>query len=298
MRIIVAGSSGYIGTALVRRLREAGHELLRLVRREPDRPDEVHWRPDRQDLDPNVVDGAQAVINLTGAGIGDRRWTGEYRKLLRSSRVNPTQALAKAITLATDPPRVLLNASAVGYYGDAGDTELDESAPPGTDFLGGLCQDWEAATQPAEEAGIRVVHLRTGLVLGPGGLLKPLLRLYRVGLGGRLGSGRQWMPWISLADEVGAIEFLLDAERVSGAANLTGPAPVRNSEFTRTLGELLRRPAVLPVPAVALRVAIGEFGPESLASQRAVPAALTAAGYPFRHDTLTAALSWVLAGSA
>jgi uncharacterized protein len=297
MRILVAGSSGYIGSALVRQLREAGHTVVRLVRREPDRPDEVYWRPNSDDLDPGVVDGTGAAINLAGAGVGDRRWTDEVKKLLRSSRVNATAALARAVSIAADPPRVLLNASAVGYYGEAGDTELPESAPPGTGFFPELAQAWEAATQPAEQVGVRVVHLRSGLVLGPGGgMLQPLLRLYRLGLGGRLGSGRQWMPWVSLADEVGAIEFLLDADGVAGAVNLTGPAPVRNAEFNRSLARLLHRPAVLPVPAVAIRLVLGEFGAEILRSQRVLPTALAAAGYPFRHATLGDALAWAVRG--
>ncbi len=295
MRIVVAGSSGYIGSALLDRLRAAGHDVVRLVRREPDQPDEVYWRPNQEDLDPAVVRGADAVINLAGAGVGDQRWTEEYKRLLRSSRVNSTQALAKAVALSTDPPPVLLNASAVGYYGDRGDTELTEASEPGEGFFPELCQAWEAATEPATQAGVRVVHLRTGLVLGPdSGLLKPLVRLFRLGLGGRMGSGRQWMPWISLADELGAIEFLLGAEDVSGPANLTGPAPVRNAEFAGTLGKILHRPAALPAPAAAMRVAVGEFAGEALASQRVMPATLAAAGYPFRHTSVESALTWSL----
>src|SRR5947209_157153 len=259
MRIVVGGSSGFIGTALVDRLRGSGHEVLRLVRRDPAGEDEVAWRPSVEPLDPAVLDGADAAVNLAGVGVGDHRWNEAYKALIRSSRLNSTGALATAVAAAAAPPRVLLNASAVGYYGDTGDREVDESAPPGTGYFPTVCQAWEAATQPAEDAGIRVAHLRTGLVLGPGGgLLKPMLPLFRLGLGGRLGSGRQWMPWISLADEVAAIEFLLSADAVTGAVNLTGPAPVTNAEFTRTLGRVLHRPAVLPVPVAALRVVLGE----------------------------------------
>lgn len=296
MRIVVAGSSGYIGTALLHRLNAAGHQIVRLVRSAPEQPDEVRWYPDQQRLDPGVLDGAQAVINLAGAGVGDQRWTPEYRALLRSSRIDPTTALAHGIAAASDPPRVLLNASAVGFYGDAGDTELNEASPPGQGFLADLCQAWEQATQPARDAGARVVQLRTGLLLGPhSGLLKRLLPIFELGLGGRLGSGRQWMPWISLADEVAAIEFLLGTDDLSGPVNLTGPAPVRNAEFARTLGLVLHRPALLPVPAAVLRLVLGEFAGESLASQRAMPAALATAGYPFQHDNLAAALGWALA---
>ncbi len=295
MRIVVAGASGFIGTALVDRLRTAGHELVRLVRRDSEQPDEVPWRPMVEPLDPAVVDGADAAINLAGAGVGDHRWNEPYKALLRASRVSSTQALAAAIAEAAAPPRVLLNGSAVGYYGDTGDTEVDESTPAGDGFFPELCRAWEEATAPAEAAGIRVAHLRTGLVLGPdGGLLRPVVRLFRFGLGGRLGNGRQWFPWISLADVVAAMEFLLTADDVTGAVNLTGPAPVTNTEFTRTLAGVLHRPAILPVPVFALRLVLGEFGAESVRSQRVLPAVLTEAGYRFTHPDLTAALRWSL----
>ena len=228
MRIVVAGSSGYIGTALLHRLNAAGHQIVRLVRSAPEQPDEVRWYPDQQRLDPGVLDGAQAVINLAGAGVGDQRWTPEYRALLRSSRIDPTTVLAHGIAAASDPPRVLLNASAVGFYGDAGDTELNEASPPGQGFLADLCQAWEQATQPARDAGARVVQLRTGLLLGPhSGLLKRLLPIFELGLGGRLGSGRQWMPWISLADEVATLTKPLSAypvptDPIDGVSGLRG----------------------------------------------------------------------------
>jgi uncharacterized protein (TIGR01777 family) len=236
------------------------------------------------------VDGADAAINLAGVGVGDHRWSTEYKKLLRSSRINSTDALAIAIAGAERPPRVLLNASAVGFYGDTGDTETDESGPAGTGFFPELCKDWEATTGPARQAGIRVVHLRSGLVLGlGGGLLKPMLPLFKLGLGGRMGNGRQWMPWISLADWLGAVEFLLTAD-IPGPVNVVGPAPVRNAEFARAFGRVLHRPALLPEPGFALRIAVGEFGLEALASQRIMPAALTAAGYGFEHRDVGAAL--------
>jgi uncharacterized protein (TIGR01777 family) len=295
MRIVIGGASGFLGRPLVERLRAAGHDVVRLVRREPSAPDELPWRPSQEALDPSVVDGADAAINLAGVGVGDHRWTEDYRRLIRSSRLNSTQTLARCIAAAAKPPRVLLNASAVGYYGDTGDREVDEAAPAGSGYFPELCQAWEAATAPAEEAGIRVVHLRSGPVLGPGGgLLGPMLPLFKLGLGGPLGNGRQWMPWISRADELGAIEFLLSADRVTGAVNLTGPAPVPNKEFARTLGRVLHRPALLPVPALALRVVIGEFGPESIISQRVLPAVLAGAGYRFQHSDLESALRWVV----
>jgi uncharacterized protein (TIGR01777 family) len=294
MRIVIGGASGFLGRPLVRRLRDSGHEVVRLVRREPAAPDEVAWRPNQEALDPAVVDGADAAINLNGVGVGDRRWSEEYKRLIRASRVNPTGTLARAVAAAPRPPRVLLNASAVGYYGDTGDGEVDEAGEPGSGYFPEVCQAWEAATAPAEEAGIRVAHLRSGLVLGPGGgLLGPMLPIFRLGLGGPLGNGRQWMPWISLADELAAIEFLLTAD-VTGAVNLTGPAPVRNRDFARTLGRVLHRPAVLPVPALALRLVVGEFGREAVVSQRVLPAVLAGAGYRFEHSDLEAALRWAL----
>ena len=295
MRIVVGGSSGFIGTALVDRLRAAGHDIVRLVRRDSAAPDEVTWRPSVAPLDPSTVDGADAVVNLAGVGVGTHRWNAAFKALIRASRVNSTETLAAAVAAAEAPPRVLLNASAVGFYGDTGDREVDESGPAGDGYFPDVCRAWEAATEAAEVAGIRVAHLRTGLVLGPGGgLLKPLLPLYRFGLGGPLGNGRQWMPWISLADEVAAIEFLLTADAVTGAVNLTGPAPVTNREFARTLGRVLHRPAVLPVPAFALRIAVGEFGAEAVRSQRVLPAVLAGAGYRFQHADLESALRWSL----
>lgn len=295
MRVVVAGSSGFLGTALVERLREAGHEVVRLVRRDATGPDEVRWSPNTEPLDPSVLDGTDAVVNLAGTGVGEHRWNDAYKALIRTSRVNPTEALANAIGAAEQPPAVLLNASAVGYYGDTGDREVDESAPPGHGYFPDVCQAWEAATAPAEAAGIRVAHLRTGLVLGPGaGLLKPMLPLFRFGLGGPMGNGRQWMPCVSLLDWAQAAEFLLTAD-VTGAVNLTGPVPVRNKDFAGTLGRVLRRPAILPVPGFALRLVLGEFGREALASQRVLPAVLTGAGYRFTHPDLESALRWSLA---
>jgi uncharacterized protein len=235
------------------------------------------------------------VINLAGAGVGDHRWTPEYKNLLRTSRVNATEALAGALARATNPPKVLVNASAVGFYGDTGDREVDESTPAGEGFFPELCQAWEAATKLAVEAGVRVVCVRTGLVLTKGGgLLKPALPLFRFGLGGRWGSGRFWWPWISLLDELRAIEYLLTAEQVSGPVNLTGPAPVRNADFAKTLGRVVHRPAVVRTPGFALRIVAGEFAKEALTSQRVVPARLTDAGFQFTHPDLTSALRWAI----
>jgi uncharacterized protein (TIGR01777 family) len=294
VRVVVAGSSGLIGTALVAHLREGGHEVLRLVRRSPAAPDERGWDPAAARIDPGTFDGVDAVVNLNGAGVADRPWSGARRQLLRDSRVVPTEVLAAAVAEHGIP--ALLNGSAVGYYGDAGGVAVDESAPSGSGFLAGLVRDWEAAAEPARTAGARVLSLRTGLVLSPsGGLLGPLKLLYRFALGGRIGSGNQYMPWISLDDEVGAIRFLVENATVDGPVNLTGPLPVTNADFTRALAHAVGRPAPLAVPAAVIRTLAGPQGVEMLLyGQRAVPAKLEAAGYRFRHATLDEALAAAL----
>jgi uncharacterized protein (TIGR01777 family) len=294
MKVAITGSSGLIGTALAPALRADGHEVVRLVRRTPRTADEHRWAPDHRQLAPSVLADVDAVVNLAGVGVGDHRWTAAYRRQILASRVDSTAtvstALAEAAGADPDRPRVLLSASGIGYYGDTGDREVDESAPAGHDFLADVCQQWEAATAPAAAAGVRVVLLRTGLVLAEGGMMGRLRPLFRLGLGGKLGSGRQYWPWISLRDEVDAIRFLLTSD-VSGPVNLTGPAPVTNAEFTRTLGRVLHRPAVLPVPGIALSVVLGQFARVGvLAGQRAVPGALTAAGFAHTHRDLDSAL--------
>jgi uncharacterized protein (TIGR01777 family) len=297
MRILVTGASGLIGTALVPALREDGHEVTRLVRRAPTAADEARWDPANHVLDPALVAETDAVIHLSGAGVGDRRWSEQYRRTLRDSRIESTRTVAAALAAAPARPRVLLAGSAVGWYGDTGDRVVEESAPAGTGFFAELCRDWEAATRAAVEAGVRVVNLRTGLVCAPGGgLLGKLAPLFKAGLGGRLGSGRQYTPWISLRDVLGIIRFLLATEELHGPVNLTGPEPVTNAEFTRLLAATVHRPAVLPVPRVALRIAVGEFADEGvLAGQRAVPAVLLRHEYPFQDEDAAAALSWALA---
>jgi uncharacterized protein (TIGR01777 family) len=301
LRIAIAGGSGLIGSALVPRLREDGHEVLRLVRRTPRTADEHRWDPQHHRVDLELLRDLDAVINLAGTPIRPRPFTAGYKKQLMDSRVDATTTLSEglAAVAAADPgrQRVLLNASAVGYYGDTGNRLVDESAPPGTDFLAQVCARWEAATAPAEAAGVRVVKLRTGLVIGQGAMLTKILGLvFRAGLGGRMGSGQQYWPWISLDDEVGAIRFLLTSA-VSGPVNLTAPAPVTNAEFTRALASAVHRPAVLPVPAFAVSLGLGEFGRSSvLAGQRAVPEVLGDAGYSFTHTELGPALQEALAG--
>ncbi|MDQ2880449.1 MAG: TIGR01777 family oxidoreductase [Actinomycetota bacterium] len=295
MRVAIAGSSGVIGTALVRQLRQAGHEVLRLVRGRPRGPDERAWDPSAATMDAGTLDGVDAVVNLCGSAMADRRWSGEVKQAIRDSRIPPTEVLAIAVAEHRVP--VLVNASGVGYYGDTGDREVDETAPVGAGFLAQVCRDWEAATAAAQRAGARVVRLRTGLVISPtGGLMGQLKPLFAVGLGARLGSGAQYMPWISLDDEVGAIRFALEHDEVSGPVNLSGPDPVTNEEFTKAVGEAMHRPTPLVVPGFALRLARGaELVDEMvLMGQRAVPAVLLRHRYPFQHSTLPAALGAAL----
>jgi uncharacterized protein len=289
MRVVVAGSSGLIGSALVDALGAAGHDVTRLVRRRTSAPDERTWDPPAGKVDGDVLDGADAVVNLCGAPIATRRWSHARKQVLLNSRVEPTEVLASAVAEHRIP--VLVNASAVGYYGDGGDRVLDESAPRGRGFLADLCGDWEAATRRAEDAGVRVVRLRTGHVLSrKGGLLGMLRPLFSLALGARLGNGRQYMPWITLSDHLAAIRFAMETEALSGPVNSCAPNPVTNIEFTRTLGRVVNRPAPWFVPRTALRLAVGEDAGEILYSQRTVPKALTDNGFVFGHARLEDAL--------
>ncbi|HSB86930.1 MAG TPA: TIGR01777 family oxidoreductase [Ilumatobacteraceae bacterium] len=295
MRIVISGASGLIGTALTQRLSADGHTTVRLVRR-PAQHGEASWDPHSGRLDPAVLEDCDAVVNLSGAGIGDRRWTDEYKRELLSSRIEGTGLLANTMASLDHPPAVFISGSAIGWYGDRGDEDLDESSPPGSDFLSDLCQRWEAATAPAERAGIRTVHIRTGIVLSRrGGSLKKQLPLFKLGIGGRFGSGRQWQSWISIDDEVGAICHLLSAD-VGGPVNLTAPNPVTNAEFTTTLGNVLHRPTLVPTPMLAPKLLFGAELANTLllSSQRVHPAKLSASGYEFRQATLDAALHAVL----
>lgn len=290
--IAVAGSSGLIGTALVTALRAADNRVLRIVRRAPASSDELRWDPDRDEFDPTLLEDVDAVVNLCGVSVGEKRWSGAFKQSLRDSRISPTEVLAGAVAEAGIP--VLVNASAVGFYGDTGGRIVDESAPAGAGFLPRLCLDWENATLPAYDAGARVVLVRTGLVLAPaGGVLSRLRPVFAAGLGGRLGSGRQYMPWISLEDQVRALMFALDSDGISGPVNFTGPAPVTNSEFTTAFGRALGRPTPMVVPGFALRALVGEFADEGLLSgQRAIPAALENARFTFHHNTIGEALAY------
>ena len=293
MRVVLAGASGLIGAALKTQLREHGHRVDVLLRHATTEPGTDSWDPAHDRVDPNFLAGADAVVCLSGVGVGDHRWTDSYKKQIVQSRVDSVGTLARS--LAEFPgPRALICASAIGYYGDTGDEVVREDHPPGETFLSGVCRQWETAADPAREAGVRVVHLRTGLVLaGSGGMLKRLKPIALLGAAGKLGSGRQYWPWISLADEVAAIRFLVERD-VTGPANLTGPAPVRNAEFMDVLGRVLHRPTVLPTPALAIKAVLGEFAEDVLTGQNAVPAVLTDAGFDFRHPDVESALRWAL----
>lgn len=293
MRIAVTGASGLIGTPLVVSLRAHGHDVVRLVRRSPSAPDERAWDPASRRLDPAAVADRDAVVHLAGAGVADRRWTKAYRAEVLGSRIQGTRAVAEAVAgaCAARPP-VLLSASAIGWYGDTGDRMTDETGPTGTGFLADVCRQWEAATGPAQRAGARVAHLRTGIVLsGSGGALATQRPIFRLGLGAPLGSGKQWVSWISLADEVAAIRHLLQAD-VEGPVNLVGPAPVTNREFTKVLGRVLRRPTLpVPVPGPVLKAALGGFATEGvLVGQRLLPTVLERSGFAFAHRDLETAL--------
>ncbi|MER7936733.1 MULTISPECIES: TIGR01777 family oxidoreductase [unclassified Streptomyces] len=281
-RIAVAGASGLIGKALVGSLRADGHEVVRLVRRAADGPGEVCWDPEGQYVDTAGLAGCDAVVNLAGAGIGDRRWTDAYKRRIRDSRVLGTAALAKAVAALDEPPRVFVSGSAMGFYGETGDRAVDEDAPAGDGFLPSLCVEWEEAAAPAREAGVRTVFVRTGLVVARGGgAWGRLFPLFKAGLGGRLGDGRQYWSFIALHDEVAAIRFLLDTDGLEGPFNLTAPEPLTNREITAAMARVLRRPALFPVPAAALQVALGEMAGDVLGSQRVVPKRLLESGFTF-----------------
>jgi uncharacterized protein (TIGR01777 family) len=293
MRVVVAGSSGMIGTELVSALRRDGHEVRRLVRRSTSAPDERSWDPPAGKIEDGVWEGVDAVVNLCGAPITLNRLSAARKQVIADSRIEPTEVLASAIAEYNIP--VLVNASAVGYYGDHGTRVIDESTPAGKGFLSTMCQNWEAATQPAADAGTRVVRLRTGLVLSKeGGLLAPLRLLFTVMLGGRLGDGQQYMPWIHHDDEIAAILFALKTDSVRGPINLVAPNPVTNAEFTKAFGAAMGRPAPWVAPKFALRLALGELADEgALASQRVTPKALLDNGFEFAYSEVNEALGTV-----
>ena len=293
--IAIAGSSGLIGSALVSALRATDRRVLRIVRRAPSNADEVFWNPDTGEFDSSALAGVDAVVNLCGVNVGEKRWSGAFKQILRDSRIGPTEVLSAAVVEAGVP--TLINASAVGYYGDTRGRIADETAPAGEGFMAQLCDDWEAATSFARHDGTRVVLVRTGLVLAPAaGIMGRSGPLFSFGLGARLGNGHQYMSWISLEDEVRALLFAISHDDVAGPVNLTGPAPVTNSEFTAALGRTVNRPTPLIVPGFALRTLLGEFAEEGLlGGQRAIPAALERAGFVFHHNTIGEALAFATA---
>jgi uncharacterized protein (TIGR01777 family) len=294
VRLLLAGASGLIGRALADSSRAAGDEVHRLVRRPAAAADEIEWHPDAGQFDPERLDGIDAVVCLSGVGVGDHRWTPAYKREILASRIGPVGTLAGAIAARADagaPVPTLVTASAVGYYGETGDREVDESAPNGDGFLAEVCRMWESATRPAAAAGARVVQLRSGIVLARRGpVLARMLPLFRLGVGGPLGNGRQYWSWITLTDEIAAIRFILASDELTGPVNLSAPTPVTNAEFTRTLARLVHRPAIVPAPAAALRAVLGGFSTEILSSQRVLPAKLLAAGFEFTQPDLETGL--------
>ena len=322
-KYLLSGASGMLGSAIRREFTRRELETLKLVRPDPklhpttqrptapDRPafrsvavalsGEVPWNPSSAPAvpHPELLEGVTAAIHLSGVNLAAHRWTPEYKRQIVASRIDSTRAIATTLAGLGKPPATLLVASAVGIYGDRGDELLDESSPSGSSFLARLCCDWESAAEPARQAGIRVVHLRFGVVVGdrenPGALAR-VFRIFGLGFGGRLGSGQQWMPWVSLTDLVSAVFFLLDNPSIYGAVNVTAPNPVTNAQFTQALAREMHRPAPLPVPAAALRLVFGEMADEALlASTRAYPARLTAAGFQFENPTIDLALAAALA---
>lgn len=298
--IAITGASGLIGTALSSSLRARGDRVVHLVRRTPTAPEELpggvseaQWDPSAGELDPAHLEGVDAVVHLAGAGIGDHRWTDDYKAAILNSRIEGTTAVATAVAALDAPPR-LLSGSAVGYYGDRGSDVLTEESALGEGFLAEVCRDWEQATWRAEQAGSSVAHLRTGIVLSPdGGAMAKTMPLAKAGLSGPLGSGKQFWAWITLHDEVRAIEFLLAQGDITGAVNLCAPSPDTQRAVAKALGAQLGRPAVLPAPTFALKVALGQMAGEILGSQRALPTVLTDAGFTWDHRDLDAAMTWL-----
>ncbi len=293
MLIVISGASGFVGRAVTAQLRENGHDVRRLVRRAATLPNEISWDPARRALDPAALEGADVVINLAGENIGAGRWTVRRRAAIRSSRINATATLVAAVTQSATRPSVWLNASAIGCYGDRGDEVLTEDSPLGQGFLPEVCRDWETEANRVQASGVRVACLRLGLVLAQeGGALAKMRPVFRLGLGGRLGSGRQWMSWVHRDDVVQVVLRALADDRYAGPINVVAPEAVRNSDFTRALGRAWKRPTALPVPGWALRLAFGDMADATLlASSRVVPAKLSGLGYVFRFGSLESALA-------
>jgi uncharacterized protein (TIGR01777 family) len=304
MKILISGSHGLVGSALSSSLKGDGHEVFALVRHAPNSASEVEWYPDRGSLALSGMEGMDAVVHLAGESIASGRWTDEKKKRIRDSRVKATTVLAEALGNLREPPRTLISASAIGYYGDRGDLILTEGNAPGNDFLAGVCVEWEQATESAPRKGIRVIKARFGVILSPdGGALQKMLTPFRMGLGGRVGSGKQWMSWIALDDVVSGLRLILTndvaAESLSGPVNFVAPNPVTNAEFTKTLGKVLSRPTIFPIPAFGVRLVFGEMADALLlASQRVSPDRLKQAGFEFKYPNLEGALKHALTQSS
>jgi uncharacterized protein (TIGR01777 family) len=292
MRIVMAGSSGFLGTRLRTHLAAEGHDVVRLVRREPTAPDQVRWWPEQGVVDTDLLLSADAVVNLSGAGVQDKRWNEAYKQVLRASRIEPTRTLARAIAELPDERQpALISQSGVNFYGDRGDEILNEDSLPGEGFLSELAIAWEASTAKAEDAGARVVKLRTGVPLDKsGGLLRAMLLPFRLGVGGKLAGGHTWMTPMSMLDWLGVVTFLLERDDIAGPVNVVGPRPVRNAELTAALGRALHRPTIAPIPGFAIRALYGGVADDFLTSHRAVPRVLTEAGYQFQHPDVDAML--------
>lgn len=297
MRLLLSGSHGLVGKALITRLEADSHEIFRLVRHAPSSESEIEWSPDRYSIALARLEGFDAVIHLAGESIAEGRWNEEKKKRIRQSRVKGTKLLADAMANLSRPPKTLISASAVGYYGNRGDEPLTETSAPGNDFLSEVCVEWEKATDLAAEKGIRVVNTRFGIILSPdGGALAKMLTPFRMGVGGKIGSGKQWMSWIALEDVVEGLMYALTNESLRGPVNFVAPNPVTNAEFTKTMGRLLSRPTLFPIPAFAARIAFGEMADALLlSSQRVAPMRLKEADYRFSYSELKQALSHVLA---
>lgn len=296
MKVVLTGASGLLGQALAQSFASGGHEVLKLVRRPPSSPDEARWDPAGGQVDPGALRGAGLVVHLAGAGLGDRPWTAAHRREVMDSRVDGTTTIARAAGDAG--VQTLLSASGVGYYGNPGDRELDESAPRGNTYIAEIAARWEESTAPARDAGVRVVLLRTAVVLSAkGGAYGRLLPIFRLGLGGRLGSGRQWWSWVALDDYVRAVRFLADHDDISGPVNISAPVPLTNADMTAAMGRVLHRPAVAWVPGFALRLPLRDFAEDLLGGQRVVPRRLLDAGFAFAHPEFEAALRETLAAA-
>jgi uncharacterized protein (TIGR01777 family) len=294
MKVLVIGGSGFVGSALTRELSGAGHDIVVSTRKKTTSGNRLSWNPPEL-IAPDVISTFDAVINLAGENIFSERWTSAKKERIRSSRVDTTKALVESMSASTKRPDVLINASAIGYYGPHGDEDVNEETPPGGDFLAGLCEEWEAAALQAKELGIRVVIPRFGIILGEGGgALSKMLGPFKAFVGGYIGSGKQWMSWVHIDDITGFIRYALENKSVPGPFNVTAPGPVRNREFGSALGKVLGRPAFFPVPALALKLALGEFGDVLLTGQRVVSGKAVKAGYMFKYTDVNDALNAIL----